>query len=174
VPEARSENGDVIDAPLAGLDTATLVTVEVGDVAWAATLMVTSAVQEAPLFPHDFTCKTWFPGDEVTIADIVIPAATVVLELLSREKPIDAIGCDEQGLAAAAKEKGEVTVAPFAGLLTVTLARAGAAHSSARTGGQRAFIESLTVPCKHTSACKICNLLEVRGVIHITNSDFPL
>jgi hypothetical protein len=81
----------------------------------------------------------------------------VVLEILSREKPIDAIGCDEQGLAVAEKVKGEVTVAPFAGLLTVTLEKAGAAQSSARRDRQRALIERSYhfFPCRHTSACKI-------------------
>jgi hypothetical protein len=125
VPEATSESGEVTDAPLTGLDTTTLVVVDV-DVPWM-TVIFTSVGQEAPLFPHDLTCNTWLPRDAETLAAMDVPEATVVLELLSSEKPIDAIVCDEQGPAFAAKAKGEVTVAPFAGLLTVTLARAGAA-----------------------------------------------
>jgi hypothetical protein len=75
---------------------------------------------------------------------------------------MDAIGCDEQGLATAAKAKGEVTVAPFAGLLTVTLARAGAAQSSARTERQRAFIESCTVSLQTHIGLQDPRLLEDR------------
>jgi hypothetical protein len=138
VPEATSENGDVKEAPTIGLETTTLV-VEL-EVLWT-TVMFTLAVHEAPWLPHDFTCRTWAPRGEETLAVIELPDAVVVLELLSREKPIAEIACEEHGLAVAAKVKGEVTVAPFAGLLTVTLARAGAAHSSARTDRQRAFIE---------------------------------
>jgi hypothetical protein len=144
VPEATSENGDVNDAPVAGVETTTLVAVELDEL-WT-TLMGTSVVHAAPWFPHDLTCSTWAPSGEETLADIDVPGAAVVVELLSSEKPIAAIGCDEQALAVAEKVKGEVTVAPFAGLLTVTLEKAGAAQSSARAERQRAFIKGGALP----------------------------
>jgi hypothetical protein len=58
---------------------------------------------------------------------------------------MDAMGCDEHGLAVAASPKGDVTVAPFTGALTVTSARTGAAQSSASAREQKTFIKSLTV-----------------------------
>jgi hypothetical protein len=165
VPEATSENGDINDAPTAGVDTTTLVAVEL-DEPWT-TLMGTSVVHEAPWFPHDLTCSTWAPSGEETLADTEVPDATVVLELSSSEKPIDAIGCDEQGLAVAEKVKGEVTVAPLAGLLTVTLEKAGAAQSSARVDRQRAFIKrgSLTVSLQTHIGLQDPFLLEDRPIL---------
>lgn len=54
---------------------------------------------------------------------------------------MDAIDCEEHGVAIAVSLKGDVTVAPLTGLLTVTLARAGTAQGSARAIRQRAFME---------------------------------
>jgi hypothetical protein len=49
----------------------------------------------------------------------------VVSVLLSREYPIALTGWEEQVAAVAESVNGDETLAPFAGLLTTTLAKAG-------------------------------------------------
>jgi hypothetical protein len=69
------------------------------------------------------------------------------------------MGCDEQALAVALRVNGELTVAPFAGLVMVTAAKAGAQRAAARPRERkRAFIvlRALTLSSEHTwSSCKI-------------------
>ena len=56
---------------------------------------------------------------------------------------MDVMGCDEQGLAAALRVKGDAIEAPLAGLLTVTKAKAGAHEVAARPRDRkRAFIRT--------------------------------
>jgi len=53
------------------------------------------------------------------------PDTVVVDVLVSSEKPMEATGCDEHGVAVALSATGEVTAAPLAGLVTLTAANAG-------------------------------------------------
>src|SRR5579863_8459803 len=55
---------------------------------------------------------------------------------------MEAMACVEQGDAVALNRNGEMTVALFAGVETVTLAKAGAAHTaSAGARKQRVFMQ---------------------------------
>ena len=86
------------------------------------------------------------------------PETNVVLVLLSRENPIDEMGWEEQGLAVALRVNGAVTVAPFAGLVTVTAAKAGAHTIAAKPKGRkRAFmLQGLALSSENTwSSCLI-------------------
>jgi hypothetical protein len=68
------------------------------------------------------------------------------------------MGCDEQALAVALRVNGELTVAPFAGLVMVTAAKAGAQRAARPRDRKRAFIvlRALTLSSEHTwSSCKI-------------------
>ena len=89
----------------------------------------------------------------------------MVLALSSSEYPIAVIGCEEQGLAVAFKVKGEVTVAPLTGLVTVTAPEAGTAQINAAvlSSRKRAFIQGPNRSSEHTwSSCKIWLALERR------------
>src|ERR1700736_677118 len=74
-------------------------------------------------------------------------------------------GWFEQGVALALRVTGEVTVAPPAGLVTVTAAIAGTAHKRAAvlSGRKRAFMQGPDRSSEHTwSSCKI-SLAETGG-----------
>jgi hypothetical protein len=80
-PEAATAKGELTLAPVAGCETVTSET----DAGADATVTGTSAVHDAPLLPHDFTCRTWLPMGALTLAVIELLLTMVVLLLLSSE-----------------------------------------------------------------------------------------
>jgi hypothetical protein len=76
---------------------------------------------EAPLLPHDFTWIVWPPVPVDTDVFSTVPPTTVVDELLSTEYPTDETACPEQLDDEAERLKGELTVVPLVGVLTLGL-----------------------------------------------------
>lgn|SRR6266567_7091312 len=80
----------------------------------------------------------------------------------------------EHGLAVALKAKGEITVAPLVGLVTVTAAKAGTAQTSVAilSGRQKAFIQGPDRSSEHTGRRARSCLLETGGA-HIAQGVCP-
>lgn len=130
-------NGEVTEAPLAGVLTLTPVAGLAG--VSPETVMATSVTHESPLSPHDFTCRVCLPDVAVTWALMEVLFTTVVSVLLSSEKPMESTGCEEQVAEFATSSKGDVTEAPLPGLLTVTPASAGVASITSNDEGRKSF-----------------------------------
>jgi hypothetical protein len=87
---ADRANGDVIEAPFAGLLTLTGsdALTELSVVTTLPTVKVTSVTHEAPWSPHAFTCSVCLPIEADTLAFTELLSTTVVSVLLSSENPM--------------------------------------------------------------------------------------
>src|SRR5580658_7771524 len=87
---AERANGDVTEAPLAGLLTLTVpeALTEVLAATTLPTVTVTSVTHEAPSLPHALTCSVCSPVVAETFALTALLSTKVVSVLLSSEKPI--------------------------------------------------------------------------------------
>jgi hypothetical protein len=140
--EAETVKGEVTEAPLSGADT--LGPVELPDELAAAVLTVTgtSATQEAPDAPHDLTWMVWPPFASERLVLMAEPLTTVVDVEPSMEYPIVAIDWLEHADALADSVKGDETVLPIAGLLTVTPAKAGTANAVRKSAAAESLLKS--------------------------------
>lgn len=89
---ALSWKGEETEALLPGLLTVMPPVVE----ALVLTVTATSVTHAAPALPQALTWRVWLPLEAETVASMEVLCTTVVLELLSSEKPMALTGWFEQ------------------------------------------------------------------------------